>query len=215
MDARPLKLPGTADHSSLRHHHPVSLALNTHNLPKMRVLGLPLVSLLLSTVVARDEFDFTDCKKEEADTEKCAQKIDKVVALTPGISYFSKISCNDCPYIETWNEGSDDGVPVSRIAHGDQELVSSSLLSIQWCILVLREVFINPTLHSSSTSPYQTILALYYSTAERYSQLLTRYQILRTFLSNFCIQTSPTPILPPQSPAQIQPALALALAQTA
>ena len=153
MDARPLKLPGTADHSSLRHHRPVSPALNTHNLPKMRVLGLSLVSFLLSSVVAQDEFDFTDCQNEGADAEKCAQKIDNVVAVTPGISYISKISCRDCPYVETWNEGSDDGVPVSRIAHGDQELVSNSLLPMQWHIPVLQKALTNSTFHSSSTSP--------------------------------------------------------------
>lgn len=103
----------------------------------MRVLGLPLISFLLSSVVAYDEFGFTDCQKQEAVAEKCAQKIDNVIALTPGTSYFSKISCKDCPYVETWNEGSDDGAPVSRIAHGDQELVSNSILSIQWRISVM------------------------------------------------------------------------------
>lgn len=93
----------------------------------MRVLGLPFVSLLLSSVVAHDDFDFSQCSKEDAEVEKCTQKIDSVVEVTPGISYFTKIACKDCPYSETWNEDSDDGKPESRITHGDQELVSAIL----------------------------------------------------------------------------------------
>lgn len=89
----------------------------------MRVLGLSFVSYLLSTAFAQDEFDFSGCGKDGADA-KCAQKIDNVVQVTPGISFFSKIACKDCPYAETWNEDSDDGKPETRVTHGDQELVS-------------------------------------------------------------------------------------------
>src|SRR5690242_8799724 len=91
----------------------------------MRVLGLSFVSCVLSTAFAQDEFDFTGCGKEGAD-EKCTQKIDSVVEVTPGISFFSTIACKDCPYAETWNENSDDGKPETRVTHGDQELVSLS-----------------------------------------------------------------------------------------
>jgi hypothetical protein len=94
----------------------------------MRVLGLPFVSLLVSAALAQDDFDFTDCSKEDADVSKCAQKIDSVLEVTPGVSYFSKIACKDCSYAETWSEGSGDDKgkrkPESRITHGDQELVS-------------------------------------------------------------------------------------------
>lgn len=89
----------------------------------MRFHGLPFVSLLFSAVVAQEDFDFSSCSKEDADVEKCSQKIDTVVEVTPGTSYFTKIACKDCPYAETWNEDSDDGKPESRMTHGDQELV--------------------------------------------------------------------------------------------
>ena len=93
----------------------------------MRVLGLPFASLLLSSAFAQDDVGFPECSKEDADVEKCAQKIDNVVEVTPGISYFTKIACKDCPYAETWNEDSDDGKPESRITHGDQEVVGAIL----------------------------------------------------------------------------------------
>jgi hypothetical protein len=41
----------------------------------MRVLG-PLVSLLVSSVIAGDDFNFADCSKEGAHVETCAQKVD-------------------------------------------------------------------------------------------------------------------------------------------
>lgn len=88
----------------------------------MRFLGLPLVSLLASSVVAHDDLDFLDCSNDDADIEKCAQKIDSVVAVSPGISYFAKIACKDCPYAETSNE---DNHSAGTISHGDQELVST------------------------------------------------------------------------------------------
>lgn len=88
----------------------------------MRAFGLPVASLLLSAVAAQDEFDFSKCSTENADVDKCAQQIDNVVAVTPGISYFTKIACKDCPYAETI-EVPEGGVPEIRITHGDQELV--------------------------------------------------------------------------------------------
>lgn len=90
----------------------------------MRVPGLSFVPLLVSSAFAQGDFDFSGCSREDADVKKCVQKIDSVVEVTPGISYFSKIACKDCPYAETWNEDSDDGKPESKMTHGDQELVS-------------------------------------------------------------------------------------------
>lgn len=90
----------------------------------MRVLGLSLVSFVVSGAVA-DGFDFSKCGGEDADVGKCARKMDEVVEVTSGVSYLTKIACKDCPYAETWNEDSDDGKPESRMTHGDQELVSS------------------------------------------------------------------------------------------
>jgi hypothetical protein len=89
----------------------------------MRVLG-PLVSLLVSSVIAGDDFNFADCSKEGAHVEKCAQKIDSVVEVTPGVSYFSKIACKDCSYAETWKDDSGNGKPETKVTHGDLELVS-------------------------------------------------------------------------------------------
>lgn len=88
----------------------------------MRFLGLPLVSLLASSVIAKDDFDFLDCSKEDADVERCAQKVDSVVAVEPGVSYFATIACKDCAYAEPNDDHSQ-----SKITHGDQELVSTHL----------------------------------------------------------------------------------------
>jgi predicted nucleic-acid-binding Zn-ribbon protein len=92
----------------------------------MRVLGLPLVSLFLSCAVARD-FDFEGCNNtsDEEKQKSCAQPIDSVIAVTPGVSYFTKIACKDCPYAETYRENPNVDTSGSRIAHGDQELVSN------------------------------------------------------------------------------------------
>lgn len=90
----------------------------------MRVLG-PLVSLLVSSVIAGEDFSFADCSKEGADVEKCAQKMDSVVEVAPGASYLSKIACKDCSYVETWKYDSGNGKPESKVTHGDQELVGS------------------------------------------------------------------------------------------
>jgi hypothetical protein len=92
----------------------------------MRVLG-PLVSLFVSSVIAGDDFNFVDCSKEGAHVEKCAQKMDDVVEVAPGVSYLSKIACKDCSYAEAWKDDSGNGKPESKISHGDQELVSSLL----------------------------------------------------------------------------------------
>lgn len=120
--AKPLRpeLAGPANHADLAG---LTSASSTHNLPKMRFHGLPFVSLLFSVAVAQEDFDFSSCRKEDADVEKCSQKIDTVVEIAPGTSYLTKIACKDCPYAETWNEDSDDGKPESRMTHGDQELV--------------------------------------------------------------------------------------------
>ena len=91
----------------------------------MRLLG-PLVSFLVSSVIAGDDFNFADCSKEGAHVDKCAQKIDSVVEVTPGVSYFSKIACKDCSYAETWKDDSGNGKPESKVTHGDLELVSST-----------------------------------------------------------------------------------------
>ena len=91
----------------------------------MRVLG-PLVSLLVSSVIAGDDFNFANCSKEGARVEECAQQMDSVVEVTPGVSYFSKIACKDCSYAESWKDDSGKGKPESRVTHGDQELVSPS-----------------------------------------------------------------------------------------
>ncbi|KAJ4344950.1 hypothetical protein N0V95_006063 [Ascochyta clinopodiicola] len=106
----------------------------------MRIRGLTLVSLLLPSVAAYEDFDFLDCNKENADVEKCAQEIDTVVAVTPGISYFSKIACKDCPYAESFGGDLDDGHSEGKITHGDQELVSTFLER-----LVAPTVYSNPS----------------------------------------------------------------------
>lgn len=167
----------------------------------MRVLGLSFVSLLASSAVAQSDFDFAACGKEDADVEKCAQKIDSVVEVTPGISYFSKIACKDCPYMETWNEDSDDGKPESRITHGDQELVSifpNPKVAPPWMS------FINHAACSSSTLPSQTIQDLSISTARRSSRSYPPYHIRRTSPSPSCIQTFPTRTSQPRRVAKTQ-----------
>lgn len=90
----------------------------------MRVFGLSFVSLLLSAAAAQEDFDFSSCSTDDADAEKCAQKMDTVVEVAAGEQYFTKIACKDCPYAETFNLDADDGQPESRMTHGDQELVS-------------------------------------------------------------------------------------------
>ncbi|KAF3007719.1 hypothetical protein E8E13_009708 [Curvularia kusanoi] len=131
----------------------------------MRVLGLPFVSLLVSAALAQDDFDFTDCSKEDADVSKCAQKIDSVLEVTPGVSYFSKIACKDCSYAETWSEGSGDdkgkGKPESRITHGDQELFLNVTLANNTRSLYLNGKKIFPVLPTIPTPPHISVALLH------------------------------------------------------
>ncbi|KAF2625494.1 hypothetical protein BU25DRAFT_412535 [Macroventuria anomochaeta] len=127
----------------------------------MRVLGLPLASLLLSSAFAQDDVDFPECSKEDADVEKCAQKIDNVVEVTPGISYFTKIACKDCPYAETWNEDSDDGKPESRITHGDQEMFFNVTLANDTRSILLNGKKIFPALNTIPNPPHISVSLLH------------------------------------------------------
>ncbi|KAJ8116831.1 hypothetical protein OPT61_g1829 [Boeremia exigua] len=127
----------------------------------MRVLGLSFFALLFSSAIAQDDFEFAGCSGESADLEKCAQKIDSVVEVTPGISYFSKIACKDCPYAETWNEDSDDGKPETRVTHGDQELFFNVTLANDTRSLFLNGKKIFPLLNTIPNPPHVAVSLLH------------------------------------------------------
>ncbi|KAF9693678.1 hypothetical protein EKO04_008423 [Ascochyta lentis] len=127
----------------------------------MRFQGLPLVSLLLYTAAAHEDFDFSDCSKGDTDVEKCAQKIDTVVAVTPGISYFTKIACKDCPYAESFDGDLDDGHSEFKITHGDQELFLNVTLANDTRSIFLNGKKIFPTLNTIPNPPHIAVASLH------------------------------------------------------
>ncbi|KZM22027.1 uncharacterized protein EKO05_0007284 [Ascochyta rabiei] len=127
----------------------------------MRVHGLTLISLLISSAAAHEDSELLDCNTEDADVEKCAQKIDTVVAVTPGISYFTKIACKDCPYAKSFGGDLDDGHSEGKIAHGDQELFLNVTLANDTRSIFLNGKKIFPTLNTIPNPPHIAVASLH------------------------------------------------------
>ncbi|KAH9881180.1 hypothetical protein J1614_001675 [Plenodomus biglobosus] len=69
----------------------------------MRLSGLSFLPSLLCIAYCAKIDAPLDCEGSNGNTEACAQSVDDVVAIVPGVSYVASIACDDCPYVRpTW-----------------------------------------------------------------------------------------------------------------
>jgi hypothetical protein len=93
----------------------------------MLLLGISLVLSLISLVHTTEIPKLPNCERPQdtGNEEECAQPIEDVVAVVPGLHYVAKVECKDCPY-SRYKKGT--GKPETETIKGNYILVCPTQL---------------------------------------------------------------------------------------